>query len=190
MQTTVILSVKNQPHLIPYPPATGENSGHPGFVPLKGKPEAVEAIPAVHESEALKQALVKINGSNTPFITVACKQVLNNHAGRFWTRGYLEFALNYVELAKDSPNYFLLFEQFTKYVIDSKFNIPVDFNFELHAATFSKAAAEGHTACVWITTAEFPNEDGALKTWNQSIGFLAEFLGCYEKLDLPAIYEG
>lgn len=190
MQTTVILSVKDRTTAIPYPAADREDSPHQGFVPIKGQPDAAAAIPAVQESEALKQALVKINGSNTPFFTVACRQVLNCHAERFWVRGYLEFALNYVELAKDSPNYFLLFEQFSRYVQQANFDIPVDFNFELQGTRFSDAKADGHTACVWITTAEFPSEEGALKTWNQSVGFLADFLGSFEKLSLPVIYEG
>ena len=189
MQTSVILSLSDSTSAIPYPAVDRGDSSHEGFVPLRGNVDALSAIEGAIESAALKQALERINGSSTPFFTVACRKVLNQADGRFWTRGYLEFALNYLEVAKDSPNYYLLYEQFARHVNSAGFDVPVDFNFELRRAVFSSVAEEGHTACVWITTAEFPSEEGAEKAWNQSVAFLSEFLGSFEKLDLPVIYE-
>lgn len=189
MQTNIVLSIKNSPTAIPYPASDRGDTPHQGFKPLKGRPKDVAAIPAVQESEALKLALAKINDSSTPFFTVACKKVLNNRAGKFWTRGYLEFAINYPELALESPNYYLLFEQFNRHVHDANLDLPVDFNFELQPTEFRGKKASGYTACVWITTAEFPNDEGAHKIWNMSVSFLADFLKSFEKPDLPAIYE-
>ncbi|KAF0215929.1 MAG: hypothetical protein FD174_3939 [Geobacteraceae bacterium] len=190
MQTNVILSIKNRTISIPYPVAEREDSPHNGFIPLKERPDEVPAIPAVEDNDALKQALTMINDSTTPFFTVACRKSFNSTDGSFWARGYLEFSFNYIEIAKDSPNYFLLFEQFNRHVLASNFDLPVDFKFELQGANFTDITADGYTACVWITTAEFPTMEGAYKTWNQSVRFLADFLSGFEKPPLPAIYEG
>lgn len=190
MQTSVTLCVKDIQTTIPYPAAEREEAPHDGFIVLKGKSEEAGSVSAAQESEAVRLALIRINGSSTPFFTVACRKVLNNQGGTFWTRGYIEFALNYEEVAKDSPNYFLLFEQFAHHVKTGRFDVPVDFNFELRPAQFDATGATGHTACVWITTSEFPAEEGADKAWNQSINFLSEFLGSFEKLELPEIYPG
>lgn len=186
MQTNIILSIKSSKKTIPY---AGAGTDH-GFKPLKGRPDEAATIPEVHDSDALKNALVKINNNATPFFTVGCALSINSEPGGFWAKGYLEFSFNYIEIAKDSPNYFLLFEQFNKYIRASGFNLPVDFNFQLEEANFPAIAADGHTASVWITTAEFPARDDAQKTWNQSIGLLADFLGSFEKLPLTAIYAG
>lgn len=190
MQTSVTLCIKDTLTTVPFPAEERDDTAHDGFVVLKGKPEDAASVPAAQESEAVKLALTRINGSSTPFFSVACRKVLNNQDGSFWSRGYIEFALNYEEVAKDSPNYFLLFEQFAQHVKTARFDVPVDFSFELRPAQFTAAGATGHTACVWITTAEFPAEEGADKAWNQSIGFLSEFLGSFEKLELPEIYPG
>lgn len=189
METSVILTIKNHTVTIPYPPAERKDAPHNGFIPLKGRPDEAGAIPAVQDNDALKHALAKINDSGTPFFTVACRKSFNESNGVFWARGYLEFSFNYIDIAKDSPNYFLLFEQFSSHVAASNFDMPVDFKFELQGASFTDVAATGHTASVWITTAEFPTMEGAHKTWNQSVGFLAEFLGSFEKPPLPAIYQ-
>lgn len=189
MQTNIILSIQNRTITIPYPGVEREDSPHNGFIPLKVRPKDIDAIPAVEDNDALKHALIKINDASSPFFTVACRKVFNSDEGSFWVKGYLEFSLNYIEIAKDSPNYFLLFEQFNRHVLESNFDIPVDFNFELHGANFADIASNGYTACVWITTAEFPTTEGAYKTWNQSVGFLADFLSGFEKPALSAIYE-
>lgn len=190
MQTSVTLCIKESQTVVPYPAAVREEAPHEGFILLKGNPDLVCSIQAAQESEAVKLALGRINGSATPFFSIACRKVLNSQNGTFWCRGYIEFALNYEEVVKDSPNYFLLFEQFANHVTTAPFDAPVDFSFELHPAQFTQSGVAGHTACVWITTAEFPAEEGADKIWNQSIGFLSEFLGSFERLDLPELYPG
>jgi hypothetical protein len=190
MATNITLSIKNRTVAIPYPAPDQEDSPHSGFRPLKGRPDAVPEIPAVHDNDALKLALIKINDSATPFFTVACRKSFNSGPEGFWARGYLEFSFNHIDIAKDSPNYFLLFEQFNRYVAEANFDLPVDFNFELQGAHFTDRAANGYTACVWITTAESPAMEGVHKTWNQSVGILADFLGNFVKPPLPAIYEG
>ncbi len=190
MQTNLSLSVKLQTVTIPYPAVDRAESPHQGFVQLKGDADAAATLPAVQDSAALRQALEKINATTTPFFTVACKLVLNSDANGFWARGYLEFCLNSIELAKDSPNYFLLFEQFNHYVQDCKIDLPVDYEFQLYDAIFPAIKADGHTICVWLTTAQFPNEEGALKTWNMSISALADFLSSFEKPELAEIFQG
>lgn len=190
MQTNIILSINDHTTSIPYPGTGHPDAPHNGFVSLKGRLDAMDSIPAVADSAALKRALTKVNASETPFFTVACRISCNEHPGNCWVRGYLEFSFNYIDLAKDSPNYFLLFEQFNRYVRETKFDLPVDFNFVLQHASFPEIPANGHTACVWITTSEFPARDAALMAWNQSVGLLADFLGNFEKPPLPAIYEG
>jgi hypothetical protein len=181
-------TIKSSTKSIPYSGAERGAETDYDFKPLKGRPDEAATIPEVQDNDALKFALVKINNSSTPFFTVGCGISINSEPGGFWAKGYLEFSFNYIEIAKDSPNYFLLFEQFNNYVRTSGFNLPVDFNFQLEGAHFSEIAADGHTATVWITTAEFPAKDDAHKTWNQSIGLLADFLGSFEKPPLTAIY--
>jgi hypothetical protein len=188
MNTSIILAIKHQTVSIPYSGNAQSDPPHEGFVLLKGQPQEVTSIPAAHNNDALKNALMKINAESTPFFTVACRKTVNNSGNSFWTRGYIEFALNYLEIAQDSPNYFLLFEQFSRYQLESGFDLPVDFKFDLHRADLKDQDAEGYTACVWITTAEYPGEDEALKTWNQSVAFLAEFLGSFEKPPIQQLY--
>ncbi len=190
MQTNIILSLADRTISIPYPGTGRKDAPHDGFRMLKGRPEEAEAVPATRDSAALKNALVKINAGTTPFFTVACRMSCNGQPGNYWVRGYLEFSFNYTDIAKDSPNYFLLFEQFNRYVREATFDLPVDFNFELSNARFTNVPFDGHTACTWITTSEFPAMDAALMVWNQSVGLLADFLGTFEKPPLPAIYEG
>lgn len=190
MQTNIILSLSDRTTSIPYPGTDCKDAPHGGFRMLKGRPEEVEKIPAARDSAALKNALAKINAISTPFFTVACRMSCNGQPGTCWVRGYLEFSFNHIDIAKDSPNYFLLFEQFNRYVREANFDLPVDFNFELSNAHFAEIPFGGHTACIWITTSEFPAMDAALMAWNQSIGLLADFLGNFENPHLPAIYEG
>jgi hypothetical protein len=190
MQTNIILSLADRITLIPYSGTDRKDAPHDGFKLLKGRPDAVETIPATKDSAALRHALAKVNDSATPFFTVACRMSTNNLPESCWVRGYLEFSFNYLDIAKDSPNYYLLFEQFNRYVREAGFDLPVDFNFELQKANYAELPADGHTACVWITTAEFPTMDGARMVWNQSVGLLADFLGNFENPSLPAIYQG
>jgi hypothetical protein len=190
MQTNLILSIKCSTKSIPSDGGEhGAGTDH-GFKPLKGRPDEAATIPEVQDSAALKYALVKINDSAIPFFTAGCALSINHASSGFWAKGYLEFSFNHIEIAKDSPNYFLLFEQFNTYVRSSDFNLAVDFNFQLEGAHFLEIAADGHTATVWITTAEFPDSDNAHKTWNQSVRLLADFLGSFENPPLPAIYSG
>lgn len=186
MQTSVMLSINNRTRVIP-----GTDSDHSAemkFKPLKGRVEDVAEIPEVRDSDALKQALERINSSSTAFFTVACAKACNSEAGRFWARGSIEFAFNYVEIVRDSPNYFLLFEQFNRHVLEAQFDVPVDFNFQLEGAHFAAISAVGYTARVWITTAEFAAIEQAQKVWNQSIGFLTDFLCSFEKPEMGPIY--
>jgi hypothetical protein len=188
MAMNIILSSKGERSAVPYPGTDREESPHQGFVILKGRPEQAATIPATVDNNALVHALTRINAPATPFFTVACRKSLNSGPGSYWARGYIEFAFNFIEIAKDSPNYFLLFEQFNGFAAASGCDLPVDFEFELRRTEFSDISAEGHTVCVWITTAEFPSPDGANLVWAQSVGLLADFLGSFSKPELPAIY--
>ncbi len=189
MQTSIILTIKDRTTSIPYPGTDRTVTPHQGFVLLKGRPEAAEAIPAAADSAALKHALAKINASSGPFFTIACRVARNTQAGNCWIRGYVEFSFNYIDIAKDSPNYFLLFEQFNRYVREAHFDLPVDFNFELQNTHFTEIPAYGYTTCVWITTSEFPAIEAALMAWNQSVGLLGDFLGNFEPPPFPPIYQ-
>lgn len=188
METNLVLTLNNHTTVIPYPAMDREEWPHQGFRPLKGNTEEVVSIPAVKDNAALRQALVKINDPTSPFFTIACRKFLNSMQGGFWVRGYIEFSFNYLDIARDSPNYFLLFEQFAKFITASNFDLPVDFNFEIRDARFVDMQTDGHTVCVWITTGEYPADEGALMGWNQSVGLLAEFLGNFEKPSLPPIF--
>jgi hypothetical protein len=184
MQTGIILSLKNQTRVLE---ARSASSG-PGFVSLKGKTELVETVPETEESGALRHALEKINTAGTPFFTTSCGISVNSDEGGCWARGYLGFCFNYVEIARDSPNYFLLFEQFNRHLLDSSFDLPIEFHFQIEAAHFSGINDIGYAASVWITTAEFPSTDPAVMIWNQGIGLLADFLSSFENPELPAIF--
>jgi hypothetical protein len=188
MQTSLIFSISSKNTTIPYPSTEQDDSSHQGFVTLRGNTDATTDIPSANDNAALCQALVKINGTSTPFFTAASKLVTNSDPTGFWVRGYLEFCLNSLDLAKDSPNYFLLFEQFHHFIQDNNFDMPVEYNFELRDATLTDIQADVHTVSVWITTSQFPNEDGAIKNWNMSIAFLADFLSSFEKPDMDPLY--
>lgn len=186
METSVILSLGDRTKSIPSPSAACDS---PGFILLKGRIDAVPTIPETEGCDALKRALATINDGATPFFTAGCGKSFNSDQDGHWARGYIAFAFNYLELAKDSPNYYLLFEQFNAFIKEAKFNLPVDFNFEIRRAEFTAVPAAGHLARVWITTSAFPAMELAQKLWNQSVGFLADFLGSYEKPPLPPIFE-
>ena len=187
MNATALLSLNNHTKIIP--PGSSDKPAAPSrFRLLKGRPEAAAGIAGAEASGALKDALVKINADTTPFFTTGCGRSCNGQTGGFWTRGYIDFAFNYIEIAKDSPNYFLLFEQFNRHILESAFDVPVEFNFQLEAAHFEKIAAVGYTTCVWITTAEFPSPDESQKAWNQGICFLKDFLCSFERPDLSPMY--
>jgi hypothetical protein len=188
METGLILTIGNRTTTIPSTETGHDDPARPPFRPLKGRPDDVPAIPEVENCDALKNALTTINDSSTPFFTIGCGKSFNSEQESHWVRGYVSFSFNHMELAKDSPNYFLLFEQFNNYVLGTKFNLPVDFNFEISGADFTSVPASGYLSRVWITTTEFPAMDLPKKLWNQSVGFLADFLGSYEKPPMPEIY--
>jgi len=192
MEAELILTIKNRIKAIPYiPERRGDGTVNYGFRVLKGRLDQVSAIPEVHDSEALQYALEKINAEATAFFTVGCEKDLNAAPEGFWARGYIEFAFNASIAASDADRYFRLFFEFNQHLQHARLNLPVQYQFELEGAEFrdaGDAGSRGFTVAVWITTLSFPDGAQAMNIWNRAVVCLADFLSCFERGPMPALY--
>jgi hypothetical protein len=177
MHTSLLLTIKNRPKAIPYPSGEHDDgSKNHGFKPLKAVPEDVETIPEAQDNDSLKLALKRLNARRTPFFTVGCEKAYNKSQNGCWARGYLEFSFNYVEIAADPDYYFRIFFGFNQYVWEQQEQKTVQYHFELEPAHYMERNADGYTCSVWITTAEFPEDEQARSIWGSALDTLVGFL--------------
>jgi hypothetical protein len=171
--STLILSTPHKsPKAIPYGGSKREDGGeNHGFRPLKGKPEECALIAEVQDNSALKNALITLNGTETPFFTVGCEKSCNRHStgAGYWMKGYVEVAFNYKELVQDAQNYFKLFFDFNlNWFWKQKQEAVVHYHFELEMGHFWQHLSlhEGaFTTAVWIQTEVLQSEKDAQNAW-------------------------
>jgi hypothetical protein len=65
---------------------------------------------------------------------------------KHWARGYIELAINYRELVSNAQHYFKLFFDFNQHLASARFDLPVQYHWELESAVFTdiKAAEFQH----------------------------------------------
>jgi len=173
----VFLSIKKGGKVIPYPRSENRDDGskNHGFKPLRENLNEIDNIPEAQDIPALKNALIGLNAEESLFFTVGCeKAFIKNGAGHALS-GYLEFAFNYSELAKEPQSYFKLFYAFNLWYWKRK-QEAARYQFELESAHFLKAKTDGFTMSVWITIAASSTTESAQKTWESALNTLVKFL--------------
>jgi hypothetical protein len=187
----LLLTIRNRGKGIPYGGSgvpREDGSANYGFKALKGKPEEAARIAEAQDNEHLKNALVAINDRDTPFFTVGCEKAFNKDDGSHWAKGYLELAFNYCDMVGDAQSYFKLFFEFNNLIVNSRFDLPVQYHFELEPAYFIDANCHGFTVAIWITTADLPTAEEAREAWGEAVNFLTDYLRQYPTRPLPTIY--
>ncbi|MEA4834974.1 MAG: hypothetical protein VB133_07565 [Anaeromusa sp.] len=184
------LRLNFKPKGVPYGAVERSDSTNHGFKELKGNAAAAERIAEVQDNEALKKALVNINRIDTPFFTVGCEKSLNREItnDRYWMKGFIEFAFNYADIVDNAQHYFKLFYEFNKVVAETKYDLPIQFVWEIEAAHFSKINTGGFTATVWITTMDNPERKEIEDMWGAGVSYLANFLSNYPTGNYRSIY--
>jgi hypothetical protein len=79
-ESKLILSIRNRGKAVPYGGADEDRpdgTRNCGFKNLKGKPEEVDSIPEARDNPSLKNALLVVNGTDTPFFTMGCEKSCN-----------------------------------------------------------------------------------------------------------------
>jgi hypothetical protein len=189
-KTHVVLAIKNFAKSIPYAGRVRDDATNHGFKNVKGNAKAAASIPEVLDNEHLKSAIVAINGPHTAFFSVGCEKAFNEDEHGHWARGYIEISFNYRELVADAKWYFKLFFEFNREVFRSKFELPMQFYWELEGNTYfdTEPPCEGYSCAIWITTATFPTAVQARETWEASVDFLASYLVQFPQKPLTTIY--
>jgi hypothetical protein len=181
LQSKIFLTIKKGSKGIPYGRSDERPDGskNHGFQALKGKPQECALIPEVQEDEALKNALTVLNDVGTQFFTVGCGSVRHKTDSGYWMEGYLEFSLNYAELAANAQFYLNLFFFFNHWHWKQKRDAGVRYRFEIESVFFAKTVADGFTSSVWINTSVLPSQEAAHDAWGWAldtvVGFLKQF---------------
>lgn len=175
----IFLTIKEGGKGIPYAGSGVREDGseNHGFIVVKGRPAEAAAIPEAQDNEPMKNALIAINDSSTALFTAGCEKSFNHDSEGHWARGYIEVSYNYLELLSDAQHYFKLFFDFNNRVRRMRFDVPVQYHWELEAAVFTDISwqTSGFTAGVWITTAFFESRTEVEKAWAQGVDFLTEY---------------
>jgi len=172
-----VLVLRNRTKGIPYLGVKRDRSTNHGFVALKGKPAGeARKIAEAGDVEAVARCLERLNHADTGFFTVGCEKAFNVDGDVHWAKGYVEFALNSIELASDAQQYFKLFFEFNHRLFAKNFNLPVQYGWELEGAMFQTTDTSGFTATVWVTTDVCPMEGEARELWSRALDELTDFL--------------
>ncbi|MBR1302175.1 hypothetical protein [Bradyrhizobium sp. AUGA SZCCT0042] len=168
----LMLTIEQRSKHVPYPAdfSHGQSQNH-GFRTLKSDLGAIEAIPEVGDCPTFREALLAINGPDTPFFSVGCEKSLNRNKGMWSKKGYLEFAFNCADRIGDAASYFPIFFHFNRSKATSEFlsRHPVQICWELQPAYFVKIAKSGFTCCVWITTTQYSTAAKCESIWNEAV---------------------
>jgi hypothetical protein len=172
-----ILSLNDHGKPIPYHAANRpEGSRNHGFMALKGRPDRRALVPEAQDDESLGDAIDYLNDDRTPFFTVGCEKVLIEEEKQHRKSGYLEFAFNDRLLVSDACNYFVLFFNFSQRLAKDRFNLPVQFRWELEDAHFTAADCNGWSTTVWIETPGLSSATEAGELWAQGLNALVDSL--------------
>lgn len=185
-----VLAIRNYGKSVPYPPLDRADGKNHGFMPLKGKAPA-EIRAAVREAAdlpALQDALVRLNSDGTGVFTIGCEKSFNRAADGFWARGYVEFAINYRELVGGAEHYFKLFFDFNHFLWHNRFDLPVQYAWELETAEFVDAECSGFTATVWLTVRPLEGEAMTREVFGETLEALVTFLESVAPAPLARMY--
>lgn len=172
----LFLTIRDYDKVVPYPGIQHASSRNYGFINVKSKPEEAAKIVEAQDSEALKDAIVRINHADTPFFTIGCEKAFNQKDGIFWTRGFIEFAFNFCELVGDAQAYFPPFFHFNNRLLNTKFDLRVSFEWQLEGNFFKDGNCNGFSCVVWITTGDCLTDGESRKIWETSVRIVADHL--------------
>jgi hypothetical protein len=177
----LIFSIRDHGKSIPYYGGNRpEGSINHGFKLLRGNLDDVNSIPEAQDNEAIKKALLALNGSESHFFTIGCEKACNKGDEGYWMRGYLEVSFNSIQFVADAQNYFRLFFKFNEHIKEQEQRNPernpVHYSFELEGAHFLATNTDGFTLVIWITTMSLPTEDDAKREWGEAIDVLMDYL--------------
>lgn len=177
-QTNLYLAIQNRSKGIPY--GAGDHpdgSKNHGYKRLKGNKELALLIPEAQDTDALRNALVRLNDPITAFFTVGCEKSCQATGSGFSVTGYVELAFNFIELVADPQYYFQLFFAFHGAIFQSSAETSkAKYLFELAPAHFLDGPANGFTVAVWISTLPLQIREEALHEWGQAVLVLVDFL--------------
>lgn len=149
-----------------------------GFKNLKGRPHLLDSVPELRDSPALYELVRAINEPDTGLVSVGCAAWDYSDEREGYRRaGYIEFAINLVEMIGDARNYFPMFFHFDKMLHDRRFNEMVNYIWELEWASFWPTKADGFTCAVWIYTPFRPSPEEAKDLWEVALEPLISYLG-------------
>src|ERR1700674_1461540 len=109
-QINIFLTISHKHKGIPYGAVDRpDGAKNHGYKRLKGNRELAATIPEAQKLDALKAALIRLNGEETAFFTVGCELGCTATQNGKAAAGYVELSFNFVELVNDAQHYFKLF---------------------------------------------------------------------------------
>ena len=183
----LLLAIERRAKSIPYPREEREDGTNHGFKDLKSNPSAIHEVAEIRDCSSLRDALMAINDPDTQFFTVGCEKSLNEHKGKYWKKGFIEFSFNHPELVRDAGSYFPLFFHFHQALPTAEFlsQHSIQFCWELQGCRFRKVGVEGFTCCVWITTGDYPTADESEDVWDEGVRLIGKYLARFKFASLP-----
>jgi hypothetical protein len=147
-----------------------------GFKYLKGNSEGLRLLPELIRDPALLGLAGAINGIGTGLFSVGCVsgEVADENGVRH--TGYIEFSFNSKALSSDAGNYFPIFFHFDRFLHESKFDIPVSYQWEIEGASFLEADHHGFTVAVFVNTHYCDSLDRATANWARALATLGYYL--------------
>lgn len=187
METRIIITFLDSYMDVPYKADHKNGRTNFGFINLKDNPEkAKEIFETTRDGKdrVFQNVLTDINEEGTEFFTIGCERSFNHHQEYgYWTKGYIQFAINERSAITLKENYERLFENFKNFYYKlwtAPEQLPVEFNWEIEAALFqlpkNKEIVQGFTASVWFQTAFCETEETSKEIWETSIRILADYL--------------
>jgi hypothetical protein len=179
-ESSLILSIRNYFKAIPYPGSGLRPDGteNHGCKIMKGRVGDADLIPEALDNASLRNAIIALNASDTPFLTLGCEKSCNkvNGGEGYWMKGFLEISFNYAHLMANAQNYFKLFFDFNHWFWDQPKTAAVLYDWHLEGAEFIHQGAKGFTVVFWISTLVLPTEEDAQRAWSWALDTLVSFL--------------
>lgn len=176
IKTTVTFNDRSKD--VPYPPDFRSDSIGFGFKDLKGKPELVSTIHETMQMQGMQKALRELCQKETPFFSIGCEKRFGDHGpGKFWGRGFIEYAYNFQEAAS-FENYETLFNLFRKSsAADRKIIAPATIDWEIAPVRLRDHKIMIHSCSVWVTVSDRKTEEKAKAAFNNAFEAVGDFLG-------------
>lgn len=175
IKTTINFNDKSKD--VPYPADVRSDSIGFGFKDLKGKPELVSTIHEAKQMQGMQKALRELCRRETPYFSIGCEKCFGDHGlGKFWGRGFIEYAYNFQEAA-NFDNYEALFEVFRKSPALRRISAPGMIDWEVAPVRLRDHQIMIHSCSIWVTVSDRRTEAKAKSAFNNTFAAIGEFLG-------------